>query len=135
MTENTEPKTPEPALSVSIEKMVYGGEGLARTPEGVLLVPLVLPGEQVTAQPEERHKGVRRGRLLEVLQPAAGRTKPECNYFTRCGGCHYQHIEYQRQLQIKEEILKESFERIGKIRLDVPVSVLASEPYAYRNRV
>ncbi|MBI4459056.1 MAG: class I SAM-dependent RNA methyltransferase, partial [Acidobacteria bacterium] len=121
-------------LNISIEKMVYGGEGLARTLEGVLLVPLVLPGESATVQLEERHKGIRRGRLLQVAEPSPDRISAECPYFSRCGGCHYQHIRYERQLQLKQEILSECFERIGKIRLEVPISVLASEPWHYRNR-
>ena len=121
-------------MHVSIEKLVYGGEGLARTAEGVLLVPLVLPGEDATVQLEQRHKGVRRGRLLQVTEPCADRVPPECPYFARCGGCHYQHIRYERQLQLKQEIVRECFERTGKIRLEVPIAVLASEPWQYRNR-
>ena len=132
--ENEDGSQVSPTLNVSIEKIVYGGEGLARTPEGVLLVPLVLPGERVAVQLEERSKGVRRARLLEVAEPSADRAAPGCPYFARCGGCQYQHIHYQRQLQIKQEILSECFERIGKLRLDTPVSLVASEPWNYRNR-
>jgi 23S rRNA (uracil1939-C5)-methyltransferase len=124
----------EQTLNVSIEKMVYGGEGLARTDEGVLLVPLVLPGERASVQLQERQKGVRRGRLLEVLYASPDRVAAECPYFARCGGCHYQHIRYDKQLGLKKEILRESFERIGKIRLETPISVIASEPWHYRNR-
>ena len=121
-------------MNVSIEKMVYGGEGLARTAKGVLLVPLVLPGEGATVQMEQRHKGVSRGRLLQVAEASADRIPPECPYFARCGGCHYQHIRYERQLQLKEEIVRECFERIGKIRLEIPIAVLAAEPWHYRSR-
>jgi 23S rRNA (uracil1939-C5)-methyltransferase len=128
------PETIGRNIDVSIEKMVYGGEGLARTAEGVLLVPLVLPGERASVQLEERRQGVRRGRLLQVLEPSADRIPAECPYFARCGGCHYQHIRYERQLQVKQDILKECFERVGKIRLEVPIAVLPSEPWQYRNR-
>lgn len=132
--ENEDGLQTNPALNVSIEKMVYGGEGLARTQEGVLLVPLVLPGERVAVQPEDRSKGVRRARLLQVAEPSADRVSARCPYFGHCGGCQYQHIGYNRQLQIKQEILRECFERIGKIRIEVPISVIASEPWQYRNR-
>jgi 23S rRNA (uracil1939-C5)-methyltransferase len=124
----------ERTLNVSIEKMVYGGEGLARTSEGVLLVPWVVPGERAAVRIEERHKGVRRASVLEVFEPSTDRIAPACPYFSRCGGCHYQHIRYERQLEIKRQILAECFERIGKLPLQVPISVLASEPWQYRNR-
>jgi len=122
------------ALQVRIEKMVYGGEGLARTPEGVLLVPLVLPGEHATVQVQERAKGVRRARLLQVIAPSADRVEPGCPYFTRCGGCQYQHVAYEGQLRLKQAILSECFERIAKIPLPVPISIVSAEPWHYRNR-
>ncbi|MBI2816637.1 MAG: 23S rRNA (uracil(1939)-C(5))-methyltransferase RlmD [Acidobacteria bacterium] len=122
------------SLDISIEKMVYGGEGLARTPEGVLLVPLVLPGERVRVEAKAPSKGVRRARLLEVIEPSPVRVAPGCPYFTRCGGCQYQHIGYAQQLTTKQEILLESFERVGKLHLDLPISAIASEPWQYRNR-
>ncbi len=127
-------ETAERVVNVSIEKMVYGGEGLSRTEEGVLLVPMVLPGERATVRLAERHKGVRRASVVEVLDPSPDRISPACPYFSRCGGCHYQHIRYERQLEIKREILLECFERVGKIKLETPVSVIAAEPWQYRNR-
>ncbi|HEY7679047.1 MAG TPA: TRAM domain-containing protein, partial [Terriglobia bacterium] len=107
----------EQTLDVSIEKLVYGGEGLARTPEGVLLVPSVIPGERAQVLPEPLRRGVRRGQLVQVSEASADRVAAECPYFGRCGGCQHQHIAYARQLQLKQEILRECFERIGKLRL------------------
>lgn len=134
MNSETGSRAMEQTLNVSIEKLVYGGEGLARTDEGVLLVPGVLPGESVEVELSPRQHGVRRGRLVRLVEPCRERVAPECPYFSRCGGCHYQHISYEQQLRLKQEILKECCERIGKFRLEVPVSVLASEPWRYRNR-
>ena len=121
-------------LAVSIEKMVYGGEGLARTDLGVLLVPMVMPGERVRAVLDERSKGVRRGRLTEVMESSPDRVAPACPYFSHCGGCHYQHIRYERQIELKRDVLLECFERIGKIKLELPVELHSSEPWNYRNR-
>ncbi|MBI4464165.1 MAG: 23S rRNA (uracil(1939)-C(5))-methyltransferase RlmD [Acidobacteria bacterium] len=123
-----------PMLDISIEKLVYGGDGLARTSQGVLLVPGVMPGERATVQVEPLRRGVRRGRLVELLAASQDRVAADCPYFARCGGCHYQHIRYERQLELKQEILRECLERTGKIRLEVPVRVLAAEPWHYRNR-
>ena len=94
-------------LNVSIEKLVYGGEGLARTPEGVVLVSGVIPDENVSLRLEERKKGVRRGSLLEVAAASPDRVKAGCPYYDRCGGCQYQHISYSRQLALKQDILRE----------------------------
>jgi 23S rRNA (uracil1939-C5)-methyltransferase len=121
-------------MKVRIEKLVYGGEGLARTPDGVLLVPLVAPGEAVAVEPGELHKGVRHGRMAEVLEPSADRISAPCPYFARCGGCHYQHLRYEQQLEIKREILLECFARLGNVSLEVPVDTVSGEQWQYRNR-
>jgi 23S rRNA (uracil1939-C5)-methyltransferase len=127
--------TAEPSIEVSIEKMVYGGEGLARSSEGVLLIPGVIAGERARVLPEPARRGVQRGHLLEVSERSPDRVAPECPYYSRCGGCHYQHISYQQQLEMKKKILAECFERIGKIPLEVPIEAIPSEPWRYRNRV
>ena len=75
----------EHALDVTIEKLVYGGEGLARTPEGVLLVPGVIPGERAQVLPEPPRRGVRHGRLVQLAESSADRVAAECPYFGRCG--------------------------------------------------
>lgn len=131
---NADLPTTEQTLEVTIEKMVYGGDGLARTPQGVVLVAGMIPGERGSVRLEERRKGVRRGQVLELAAASPDRTAPDCPYFGRCGGCQYQHISYPRQLELKQEILRECLERIGKIRLEVPITVAASEPWRYRNR-
>ena len=80
--------------TLTIEKLVYGGEGLARLEGKVVLTPFVLPGEVVRAETERAKNDLWRGRLIEVLQPSPSRIAPGCPYFQRCGGCQYQHIDY-----------------------------------------
>jgi 23S rRNA (uracil1939-C5)-methyltransferase len=123
------------SITVTIEKLVYGGEGLARTPDGIVLVPNALPGERVEIEPEPIKRGVRRAQLLHILEPSSYRNVPECPYFAECGGCHHQQANYEQQLAWKQAILAECFERIGKLKLDVPINTVASEPWAYRNRI
>ncbi|MEE8176810.1 MAG: class I SAM-dependent RNA methyltransferase [Acidobacteriota bacterium] len=134
MNSEADSRVVEQTLNVSIEKLVYGGEGLARTEQGVLLVPGVLPGESVEVELQPRQHGVRRGRLVRLVEPCQERVPPDCPYFAQCGGCQYQFIRYEEQLRLKQEILRECCERVGKFRLNVPVSVLADEPWHYRNR-
>ena len=121
-------------MDASIEKLVYGGDGLTRTPQGVVLVSGVIPGERISLLLAERKKGVRRGQLLELAEPSPDRVQADCPYFGRCGGCQHQHIAYPRQVALKQEIFLECLERIGKIRLDVPIAMTAAEPWGYRNR-
>lgn len=142
-------------MQLTIEKLVYGGDGLARLTEpngsltgdsqsdavkGRLLrgkavfVPFVMPGEQVEAAPVEEKRGFVRAALAEVLVSSPERVAPLCPYFQRCGGCHYQHTSYDSQLAIKRQILAETLERTAKIRWPGEIHVHRSQPWEYRNR-
>jgi 23S rRNA (uracil1939-C5)-methyltransferase len=121
--------------TLTIEKLVYGGEGLARLEGKVVLVPFVLPGEVVRAETERAKNDLWRGRLIEVLQPSASRIVPGCPYFERCGGCQYQHLDYPEQLEQKPAILCEVLQRVGKIEFAGEIRVISGEPWQYRNRV
>lgn len=125
-------------MKVTIEKLVYGGEGLARIegPDGrrkTVFVPFALPGEQVEISIVEERPGFARGELAQVLVPAQERTAPPCPYFGECGGCHYQHATYEAQLKCKKEILRETVQRIAKVELP-EIREHASPPLQYRNR-
>src|SRR5262245_40844997 len=83
-------------FEVTVEKLVYGGDGLARVDGRVVLTPLVLPGERVRVAAEQEKPSLVRARTLTVLDPSPERVPALCPYFTRCGGCHYQHAPYER---------------------------------------
>jgi 23S rRNA (uracil1939-C5)-methyltransferase len=127
-------------LELKIKKMIYGGDGLARLPgdaEGrgkAVFIPFVLEGERVDATLIEEKPGFARGAFNRVLEPSPHRTQPICPYFTRCGGCHYQHSTYEHQLEIKASILKENLRRIAKLELATEVQIHPSPPWSYRNR-
>jgi len=121
--------------TLTIEKLVYGGEGLARLEGKVVLTPFVLPGEVVRAETERVKNDLWRGRLIELLQPSASRVMPGCPYFQRCGGCQYQHMNYPFQLEQKSAILREVLQRVGKIEFKGEIGVISGEPWQYRNRV
>lgn len=127
-----------PNMQLTIEKLVYGGDGLARVEQAdgkrkTVFVPLVLPNERVEATVVEERPGFARAKLDGVLKPSAERTEPPCGYFGECGGCHYQHAAYEEQLRQKREILRETVARIAKIELP-EIVVHASPPLQYRNR-
>lgn len=127
-------------MQLTIEKLIYGGDGLTRLPADengrgkTVFLPFVLPGEQVEAAVVEGRPGFARARLERVITPSTERVEPGCPYFTRCGGCHYQQIDYAAQLRYKTEILRETLRRTAKLELQDEIVVHASEPWAYRNR-
>lgn len=125
---------PHTNLEVTIEKLVYGGDGLARVDGQVALVPFVLPGERATVDVTAQKSGLLRAKLVEVREASEDRVVPPCPYFIRCGGCHYQHAKREAQMIFKGEILLETLQRVGRIP-SCRIEVLAAEPWHYRNRV
>ncbi len=121
-------------LRLSIEKLVYGGDGLAHADGNTVFVPYVLPGEEVRANAKSRKKKLIWAELLEVTSPAKEREKAKCAHFQKCGGCHYQHIPAAEQLRLKKDILRETLSRLGGITWDDAILEHSAEPYGYRNR-
>ena len=127
--------------TVTIDKVVTGGHGLARLASGlVVLVPFVLPGETVVITLGKQKKGFAEATLHEVLAPSAQRHAPLCPHFQECGGCHLQHGDYPSQLAIKAGILRDLLSRSrpwSALEIDsVFQPVLASPtPFHYRQRI
>jgi 23S rRNA (uracil1939-C5)-methyltransferase len=127
-------------LLLTIDKLVYGGEGLAHLPADehgpgkAIFAPFALEGEDVEASLIEDKRGFARARIDRVLRASSYRVAPPCPYFQSCGGCNYQHASYEHQLAIKAAILKESLRRIAKIELDSELLIHPSPPWNYRNR-
>jgi 23S rRNA (uracil1939-C5)-methyltransferase len=127
-------------LQLTIEKLVYGGDGLARLPADehgsgkAVFVPFVLEGERIEASLLEQKRSFARGQAETILQASPHRVEPPCPYFRRCGGCHYQHAAYEHQVEIKAAILKENLRRIAKLEFEGSITIHPSPPWNYRNR-
>jgi 23S rRNA (uracil1939-C5)-methyltransferase len=127
-------------LILAIDKLIYGGNGLARLPADekgpgkAVFLPFVLEGERVEAGITEQKPGFARARAEKILEASPHRIAPGCSYFGQCGGCHYQHAGYEHQLQIKSAILRETLRRVAKLELAQEIRVHASPPWNYRNR-
>ena len=120
--------------TLEIEKLVYGGAGLARHEGGAVFVPFVLPGETVEVDLSPRTAGVRRGFGTEWIARSEQRAEPPCSVFAKCGGCHYQHMPQDLECSCKIGILRETLRRIGGIRWDGDIPAIRSEALGYRNR-
>lgn len=131
----------ETVESLTIERLVYGGDGLARREGKAVFVPLSLPGERVRATVVERHAGYDRARLLAIETPSPHRVAPGCEYFTGradgdgCGGCQWQHVAAEYQVECKAEILREALRRGAGVEFHGRITIYAGPPWEYRNRV
>jgi 23S rRNA (uracil1939-C5)-methyltransferase len=123
-------------VDLKIEDVAFGGKGVARAQGKAVFVPYTIEGEMVSAEIVREKKQFAEAELVEVKQSSPNRVAPQCPYFGRCGGCAYQHIDYQHQLAIKWRQVRDALQRIGKLK-DVPMRPIVSSPshYAYRNRI
>ncbi|RMF95838.1 MAG: 23S rRNA (uracil(1939)-C(5))-methyltransferase RlmD [Candidatus Schekmanbacteria bacterium] len=119
-----------------IDKAVYGGYGLGHFFDKVVLIPKTIPGETVKVEIIDDKKDYLLGKVVGFIKSSTFRRNPPCPYYSQCGGCHYQHIEYNYQTKIKEDIVKETFKRVGGIE-DIEVNSMITSPseFGYRNRV
>ncbi|HEB74835.1 MAG TPA: class I SAM-dependent RNA methyltransferase [Nitrospirae bacterium] len=111
---------------------LYGGYTLCRD-DGVIFLRGALPGEVVEAEIVEKKRDYSVASVREVTVPSEDRIEPDCPVFGTCGGCHYQYITYERQVGMKEEIVLDCMERIGKTTVTLE-SALVSSPWHYRKR-
>ena len=130
---STQPVT----FDLQLEKLTYGGEAMGRLPDGrAVFVLFGLPGERVRVRLTEEKRGFARAELVEVLELSPHRIEPRCLHFAVCGGCHYQNLPYEEQLNAKTDILRDQLRRIGRIE-NPPVGemVPSPSPWNYRNQV
>src|SRR6266496_3760487 len=123
-------------LTVAIQDVAFGGEGVARVDDFVLFVPFVLDGEQVQVEVTKVKKNFARARLLKVLKASPERVQPPCRYFGDCGGCQYQHAAYPAQLRLKQKQIADLFQRLGGFaHTRIEPLIPCPEPFGYRNRI
>lgn len=120
-------------LELRIEKGVYRGLGLARHEGRVVFVSRGLPGERVRAAVVSEERGYLRTRVLEVLEPAAGRRAAPCAHASLCGGCSYQELGLAEQLRLKHAILQETLRR-AHVEVPERIEVLESPEQGWRLR-
>lgn len=123
-------------VTLQIEDIAFGGEGVGRVEGFVVFVPLVIKDETVEVTITEVKKNFARAELVNVINPADSRIDPECQYYGDCGGCQYQHMAYEAQLEMKQKQVADLFERIGGFTQDKVTPVIpCPQPYHYRNRI
>ena len=128
---------------MSIEKLTHGGAGLAHIDGMAIFVPGAIPGQKVEITIRKNKGKYCEAKVNKVLQKAKDEVMPRCKHFHDCGGCVWQNITYDKQIEYKEEIVRETLEHLTpvdeEVRKTLPGRVLKIIPspqvYHYRNKL
>lgn len=121
-------------VELEIEKLVAGGEGLARLDGVPIFVARTAPGDRVRARVVTRRPDFGRAEVVELLTPGPGRREAPCPHFAECGGCDLQHLDERHQLRYKVEAAVETLRRLARVPLPPPAEVVAGAAWGYRIR-
>ena len=111
------------------------GEGVIRMQGKVCFVPGALPGEEISICELKEKKKFSRARIQEIRNPDSFRIEPECPQYSRCGGCVWQHVQYEKQLVFKQEIIRQQMQRIAGLDIEIKPVIGMENPRHYRNKV
>jgi 23S rRNA (uracil1939-C5)-methyltransferase len=124
------------SVTIAIDDLAYGGEGVGRVNGYVVFVRGGLPGDRVRVRLTEARARYGRGVIEAVETASPDRVLAPCPYFGRCGGCRLQHLAYPAQLAFKAKQVRDCLERIGGLgEFEILPIVPAPEPYGYRNKM
>ncbi len=123
-------------VTLKIEKLVNGGDGLAHLDQLAVFVPRTAPQDVVKVRLTNRKKNFARAELLEIVSPSSCRVTPPCPFFLNgCGSCQWLHLDYAAQLEIKTAMVAESICHVLKSNLiDISAILPMSNPVHYRNK-
>ena len=123
-------------VDLKIKDVAFGGKGVGRDNGKAVFVPFTIDGERVSAKIAQEKKRFAEAELVGLAEVSPHRVQPPCPYFGRCGGCSYQHIDYEYQLALKFRQVRDILGRIGKLA-DLPMRPIVPSPkhYGYRNRI
>ena len=123
-------------VSLTIDTIAAGGDGVARNEGLVVFVPRSAPGDVITASVSGKGHFAR-GSLRTILRPSPARIEPPCPHYTRerCGGCQIQHMQYAAQIDAKQRIITDAMARIGKREIASPDVVPSADEWRYRTKL
>jgi tRNA/tmRNA/rRNA uracil-C5-methylase (TrmA/RlmC/RlmD family) len=128
-------ETSSDAFKINIDRLIFGGAGIGRRKGKVVFVPFSVPGDLLLVRPIEEKKQFTRAEIVRILKPGPGRSAPACTHFMKCGGCHWQQMEYSRQVEAKRQILEEIIHHRFPQTPGLPISMKASpQTFGYRSR-
>jgi 23S rRNA (uracil1939-C5)-methyltransferase len=124
------------SLSVTIDDLAFGGEGVGRADGYVVFVRGGVPGDRLRVRVDQARSRFGRGTIEAIETPSPHRVEAPCPYFGRCGGCRLQHVDYRAQLAFKSKQVADALERLGGLgAVEVRPILAAPEIYGYRNKM
>jgi 23S rRNA (uracil1939-C5)-methyltransferase len=122
-------------IILKVDRPAHRGRFIGRCDGKVVMISgATMPGETVEVTVDSDKQDFISATISRIIEPSPERLQPACSYFGTCGGCQLQHMPYRMQVQLKEEILKESLKRIAKMDLELSESVISDSPWNYRLR-
>lgn len=122
-------------MEITVEKVIAGGDGLAHLPDGrVLFVPFTLPLERVSVRIVTEKKDYAVGRIEDIIESSARRIKPRCPYYGVCGGCQFQHVSYEGELNIKKGFVGEALTRLARQEFNQLAEYPSENEWEYRTK-
>ncbi|MHC9539574.1 MAG: 23S rRNA (uracil(1939)-C(5))-methyltransferase RlmD [Vulcanimicrobiota bacterium] len=129
------PYEPGQTLTLTFDSLALGGDAVGRSGGFVFFVPFAAPGDTAEIQLTEVRKNYGRGKLISIVTPSPSRVAPPCPYYLRCGGCHYQHLDYPSQLAAKKKHVEDSLSRITRLsEISVADTIAMANPWHYRTK-
>ena len=127
---------PKNEVTLDIERLSYGPYGIGRVDGRVLMVPHTAPGDTIMAHVVEEKERFSMGEIARILAPSPARRTPPCPYAGQCGGCSWQHLNYETQLKAKQQSVEDALRRIGKLSgYDLRPIIPAADEFHYRRRI
>jgi len=123
-------------IELSIESTAFKGKGIAKVDGLAVFVPGTAPGDKIKAMITRKKKSFREAKMLELIEPSPIRVEPVCRHANTCGGCTWQHIPYEKQVEYKEQHVRDHIERIAHLSPDIVQPIIScDEPLYYRNKM
>src|SRR5688500_18672941 len=124
------------AVKLEIERLSYGPYGIGRVDGRVLMVPHTAPGDTIMAHVIEEKERFSIGEIDRIFTPSPARRTPPCPYVGQCGGCSWQHLNYETQLKAKQQSVEDALSRIGKLSgYNLRPIIPAAGEFHYRRRI
>ncbi|MEG2276499.1 MAG: 23S rRNA (uracil(1939)-C(5))-methyltransferase RlmD [Odoribacter sp.] len=121
---------------IEIQKIAAEGKSIAYVDDKVLFVPNTIPGDIVDVQVTRKRKSFQEGVVVKTHQLSELRIEAACSHFGVCGGCKWQNLPYEKQLEFKQQEITDNLQRIGKVKLQNVCPIIGSEKQLYyRNKL
>lgn len=123
---------------IEIREIASGGNGIGRlSDELIVFVPGTVPGDIISGRIVKKKKQYAEAELLEIIHPSPYRRSPLCQHFETCGGCKWQMIQYQKQIEYKEKLVRNAFIHIGRFDKELSISpiIAGQQEFHYRNKM